>query len=94
MATIKKANFNKEDAEILINKKELIPQCSIRFLNTLSIVFFVLGAISIAADFSNELKEIIAYEGNNLLVGFLSFGMGFLIRSEKKVSLVKTFREK
>lgn len=94
MATIKKANFNKENAEVLINEKELMPQLGIPFLNVLSVICFVLGAISIAADFSNELKEIIAYEGNNLLVGFLSFGIGFLIRSEKKVSLVKTFRDK
>ena len=35
MATIKKANFNKENEEVLINKKELMLQFGVLFINIL-----------------------------------------------------------
>lgn len=96
MATVKKAvNFNKEDAEILVNYKDIqLSQNSMIFLNVLAGVFFILGVFALSSEFIIYLRDYIYYDENNFLLGVMSVVIGFLVKSEKKINIVKTYREK
>ena len=96
MATVKKAaNFNKENAEILVNYKDIqLSQKALIFLNILAGVFFALGILAFAGEFIIDLREYLYYDENNLFLGIMSFVIGFIVKTEKGVKFVKTYREK